>query len=308
MVEFFLKMGYYKKAEFTSERRSLRMDELLKNLVAQLPESPTALNAAALKKIHRLIPVPTDYRIIWADISSFGGYPAGVVITDRALVTKATRNEVKIQKALIKERNKTEGAKQKPPKFIYRIVLWEYFSSDEYDVEKRTDEDGIIHYVLKTGNAEIAEFSSRALYRLLQNYKQAVAEQQEAIEATFSAINSVNTEGVMFNAAYGADQTKTGHGIYAEEAGAMLDILSGERSTVVGRDNAKNGPDKIVDASPIQCKYYKTAYSSVNACFKKNPDTGNKCFRYYDLSGDVMKVEVPSDQYSQAIEYMKTRI
>lgn len=68
--------------------------------------------------------------------------------------------------------------------------------------------------------------------------------------------------------AYGADQTKTGHGIYAEEAGMILDRLAGEQATVVGRDNAKNGPDKIVDAAPIQCKYCKTAYSSVNSCFK----------------------------------------
>lgn len=112
----------------------------------------------------------------------------------------------------------------------------------------------------------------------------------------------------MFNAAYGADQTKTGHGIYAEEAGAILDKLAGEQSTVVGRDNAKNGPDKIVDSSPIQCKYCKQAYNSVDACFKKNPQTGTKSFRYYDLNGNAMKVEVPADQYAQAIEYMKTRI
>lgn len=39
-----------------------------------------------------------------------------------------------------------------------------------------------------------------------------------------------------------------------------------------------------------------------------NPQTGTKSFRYYDLSGNAMKVEVPADQYSQAIEYMKTRI
>lgn len=284
------------------------MDELLKNLISQLSESPTVLSEATTRKIHRLIPVPTDYKIIWADISSFGGYPAGVVITDRALVTKATRNEDKAQKAQIKEKNKTDGKKQKPPKFIYRIVLWEYFSPDEYEVEKREDENGIFRYILKTGTTVIAEFSSKALFKLLQNYKRAVANQQEAVEATFSAINSVNAEGVMFNAAYGADQSKSGHGIYAEEAGVILDVLSGEQSTVVGRDNAKNGPDKIVNSAPIQCKYYKTAYSSVSACFKKNPDTGVKEFRYFDLSGEAMGIEVPADQYSQAIEYMKTRI
>ena len=148
---------------------------------------------------------------------------------------------------------------------------------------------------------------------MLIKYKNLVIEQRELAEATvenstFSAINSVNIEGAMFNAAYGADQTKTGHGIYAEEAGTILDRPAGEQSTVVGRDNAKNGPDKIVNASPIQCKYCKTAYATVNSCFKSDSVTGAKTFRYYDLAGNAMKIEVPADQYSQAIEYMKTRI
>lgn len=60
------------------------MDEILRELIATLPKSPTALDKSTVEKIHRYIPVPTDYKILWADIGSFGGYPAGVVITDRA--------------------------------------------------------------------------------------------------------------------------------------------------------------------------------------------------------------------------------
>lgn len=63
-----------------------------------------------------------------------------------------------------------------------------------------------------------------------------------------------------------------------------------------------------MDSAPIQCKYCKQAYNSVDACFKKNSQTGTKSFRYYDLNGYAMKVEVPADQYTQAIEYMKIRI
>ncbi len=33
-----------------------------------------------------------------------------------------------------------------------------------------------------------------------------------------------------------------------------------------------------------------------------------KEFRYYDLNGNAMKVEVPADQYVQAVEYMKAKI
>lgn len=286
------------------------MDEILRELIATLPKSPTALDKTTVEKIHRYIPVPTDYKILWADIGSFGGYPAGVVITDRAIVVKASREEAKNNKAQIKEENKKKKAKEKvkAPKTIYQIIPWEYYSPEDYDVVALSDDKGNVHYVLKAGKTELAQFSSKGLYSMLTAYKKKAVEAREAAEATFSAINTVNVEGVMFNAAYGADQTKTGHGIYAEEAGAILDKLAGEQSTVVGRDNAKNGPDKIVDSSPIQCKYCKQAYNSVDACFKKNPQTGTKSFRYYDLNGNAMKVEVPADQYAQAIEYMKTRI
>ena len=286
------------------------MDEILRELIAALPKSPTALDKSTVEKIHRYIPVPTDYKILWADIGSFGGYPAGVVITDRAIVVKASREEAKNNKAQIKEENKKKKAKEKvkAPKTIYQIIPWEYYSPEDYDVVALSDDKGNVHYVLKAGKTELAQFSSKGLYSMLTAYKKKAVEARETAEATFSAINTVNVEGVMFNAAYGADQTKTGHGIYAEEAGAILDKLAGEQSTVVGRDNAKNGPDKIVDSSPIQCKYCKQAYHSVDACFKKNPQTGTKSFRYYDLNGNAMKVEVPADQYAQAIEYMKTRI
>lgn len=286
------------------------MDDVLKSLISTLPKSPTALDKSTVEKIHRYIPVPTDYKLLWADIGGFGGYPSGVVITDRAIIVKASREEAKNNKLQIKEENKKKKAKEKlkTPKTIYHIIPWEYYFPEDYDVVALKNDKGYTHYVLKAGKTELAQFSSKGLYSMLMAYKKKAFEAREAAEATFSAINTINVEGVMFNAAYGADQTKTGHGIYAEEAGAILDKLAGEHSTVVGRDNAKNGPDKIVDASPIQCKYCKQAYTSVDACFKKNPLTGTKSFRYYDLNGNAMKVEVPADQYAQAIEYMKTRI
>lgn len=112
------------------------MDEILEKLISQLPASPTELDEANVKKIHKYIPVPTDYKIIWADISSFGGYPAGIVITDRGLVVKATRAEVKHYNKLVKDQNKASNTmeKPKPIKIIYQIIPWEYYSPDEYEL------------------------------------------------------------------------------------------------------------------------------------------------------------------------------
>lgn len=285
------------------------MNEILRELISTLPKSPTPLDKSTIDKIHRYIPVPTDYKIIWADIGGFGGYPAGVVITDRAIIVKASREEARNNKSQIKQENKKKPSKEriKAPKTIYQIILWEYYSPEDYDVIALKDDKGHIRYVLKAGTAELAQFSNKGLYSMLTVYKKK-AIKARAAEATFSAIDTINVESVMFNAAYGAAQTKAGHGIYAEEAGAILDKLAGEQSTVVGRDNAKNGPDKIVDSSPIQCKYYQQASKSVSACFKRDAQTGMMSFKYKDLNGNPMKVEVPADQYSQAIECMKTRI
>lgn len=290
-------------------------DHDLERLISQLPASPTVLNKSNTRKMHKCIPVPTDHQIRWADVSSFGGYPAGIVITDQALIVKATRAEVKHNNEMEKEQRKQRGQKGKgnTQKVVFQIIPWEIYSPDDYEVIAFDAGKGKTRYKLKTGETELAQFESGALFQMFREHKKMAAEQREFSEAiiensTFSAINSINVKGVMFNATYGAGQTKYGHGIYAEEAGAILDRLSGEKSTVVGRDNAKNGPDKIVNASPVQCKYYKTARATVNACFKMDPATGVRTFRYYDLSGNAMKIEVPSDQYPQAVEYMKTKI
>ena len=67
------------------------MDKILEQLISSLPNSPTTLSKSNIQKIHSYLPVPSDYKIIWADISSFGGYPCGLIITDKALITKASK-------------------------------------------------------------------------------------------------------------------------------------------------------------------------------------------------------------------------
>ena len=290
------------------------MDTVFDSLIRGLPKPDIVLNDKTKKKIHRLIPVPNDFEILWADILSYGGYPSGIVITKQALIIKATKDDVKKKNKQIKKANKglKKADRNNLLRVIYQIIPWEYYSPEEYKFTVAKDNNGKRKYIISSKKEELIEFSSSSLYNFLISFNTVILEEQKKAEeimenSTFSSVNSINAEGTMFNATYGADQTKTGHGIYAEEAGAILDIFSGEKSTVVGRDNAKNGPDKIVNSVPIQCKYCKTAYSSVNSCFKKNIH-GVKTFRYLDLNNNPMKIEVPSDQYMQAIDYMKKRI
>ncbi|WP_414610267.1 hypothetical protein [Stenotrophomonas geniculata] len=91
--------------------------------------------------------------------------------------------------------------------------------------------------------------------------------------------------------------TKGGTGFAAEEANAFADILAGRKVEQVGADNSLNGPDRIVDGVRIQTKYFATARETVGSAF------GADGYRY-----DGQLLEVPSDQYEDAIELMRKRI
>ncbi len=85
------------------------MNEIVENLLKTISASPTELTDKNCRKIHSYIPVPNDFEILWADITSFAGYPAGVVITDKGIVFKASR-------AALKENRSKENKREKEMK------------------------------------------------------------------------------------------------------------------------------------------------------------------------------------------------
>lgn len=100
-----------------------------------------------------------------------------------------------------------------------------------------------------------------------------------------------------------------GWGFAAEEANNLIDNLKGKKSVVVGYDNATNGPDRLIrnkdkSITLIQDKYYKSAKESVNAAF----DEKTSMYRYKNSDGSPMKLEVPADQYEQAVKIMEEKI
>ena len=91
--------------------------------------------------------------------------------------------------------------------------------------------------------------------------------------------------------------SKQGHGFAAEDANTMWDRWHGKSVNKVGLDNSLNGADRISDGVKIQTKYCADAGKSVGAAFE------NGTYRY-----GGMKIEVPSDQYEEAIRIMRGRI
>lgn len=99
-----------------------------------------------------------------------------------------------------------------------------------------------------------------------------------------------------------------GWGFAAERGNNLIDRFKGLDASVVGDDNAANGPDrKIINRDGsitwIQDKYYSSASASVNAAFDESGQ-----YRYFDGNGKPMQLEVPSDQYDDAVKAMRSKI
>lgn len=286
------------------------MDAMIRDAIRKLPASPTALSEKNVKKVRKKISVPNDFTILWASIERFGTDPKGVVITEEALIVKGGIEDCRQKR---EEEGKKGRLKREKPIAPYYIIPWELYTPDLIKFDKADSEKDAKDCVFVSSGEVVAHFDVPELYEAFKGIELAedalrAAADSLVEQSSFGAFGTYGVEPVMFNAAYGADQTKTGHGIYAEEGGALLDRINGERSTVVGRDNAKNGPDKIVNAKPVQCKYYSDASHSISACFETNPSTGAREFRYLDLNGKPMKIEVPFDQYADALKSMERHI
>lgn len=96
-----------------------------------------------------------------------------------------------------------------------------------------------------------------------------------------------------------------GHGYAAEQVNDGIDTIFGRDARILGNDNAKNGADRMVDGQFIQTKYCQDARTSVNAGFENG---GQGSYRYLDKNGNPMQLEVPSDQYDEAVRCMEQKI
>ncbi|WP_108671382.1 hypothetical protein [Peribacillus acanthi] len=92
-----------------------------------------------------------------------------------------------------------------------------------------------------------------------------------------------------------------GHGIAAERANHIIDQALFKDASILGDDNVKDGADRIVNGDYIQTKYCSTGGKCISECFEKGK------FRY-TLDGKPMQIEVPKDQYDQALQSMRDRI
>ena len=107
--------------------------------------------------------------------------------------------------------------------------------------------------------------------------------------------DGVYADATMFRA-------RQGHGFAAERANHVTDVISGKTAKLVGGNNVKDGPDRIVNGEVIQTKYHQSGARCVANCFDKGR------YRYINSDGTPMPIEVPRDQYDTALRAMERRI
>lgn len=148
------------------------MNKYLSNLIADLPESSLELNESNIKRIQDRFPVPREYRIRWVDIIALNGHPAGMVLTDQALIVKATKQEVKELNDQISIINKDVENKDKIAKYNYRylIIPWELYDPEVFSVESLQDKGNTSCYQFLINGEEFAQFENLSLFNLITSY------------------------------------------------------------------------------------------------------------------------------------------
>ena len=124
-------------------------------------------------------------------------------------------------------------------------------------------------------------------------------------EGTKTGRDAAIATGVAASAEHCADNAilhaHRGHGLAAEKANHLADVLSGKRPRRVGGNNRLDGPDRIVNGLAIQTRYCQTGKKCIASCFR------NGRFRYMGGNGPML-IEVPSDKYAAAVQAMESRI
>lgn len=273
-----------------------------------LGDSPLPLTEDLAVKAKKAFPLPKEQTVIWAD-AEFDLRPSGIVATDKGIFVKTDAKVVSFGK---KPKQDSDGAVEakEANRSALSYFMWEYFEPSWFTSDDRDENVALAvspecshHFIAVCREME----STQKALQVRHTEKLIESLEGDAADIKASAISAADVvigEEAVFPEQKSLMNNPAGHGEMAEEAITKLDKLHGLDAKVVGRDNAKDGADRIVDGVLVQTKYYKSARGSLEACF--DPNTG--LYRYMSESGEPMQLEVPKDQYEKVLELFKWKI
>lgn len=283
------------KAEYAPKvQEALRAIEgsRAQELLGSFQESPLPLTEANAAKVKSAFPIPREQTVVWAD-AEFDLRPSGIAMTEKGVYIKADADAFAVP-----------GKEKRQSRLFY--FEWAYFEPGPFA------SDGESNLALTVDEVCRSQFVSRCqALRSLEDDRAAgidselaAADDTAVKTAAVAAAATINSNGEIFVEQRAAVNNPAGHGELAEEANSIIDRLQGHQAEILGRDNAKNGPDRSVDGVLIQTKYYKTARGSLEACF----DPSSHQYRYLAKDGTPMQLEVPKDQYQQVLRGFEKKI
>lgn len=288
------------------------------DFVVALGESPVKLTDFRMKQIKEIFPVPREQSILWAD-AEFDLRPSGIVATDHGVFIRTnvglmdgklgiSNAEIDTMTAEEQEAYKQHQAQFHGGKPVLLYYNWDDFNAAWFVSESEMENKALL-------------VEPQCTQRFVDVCRTISANQAAAMvtETVADGVESFDAKPVVTGVAAGAAvessqiavfaehkaaiNTPAGHGEMAEEAITLLDKFRGLDARVIGRDNAKDGADRIIGDIFIQTKYYKTARGSLEACFR--PESGE--YRYMH-DGQPMQLEVPKDQYQKVLEGFRKKI
>lgn len=295
------------RADAYDEAIKLLRSSEAETVIRALGSSPVELSPSKLSQIHSCFPIPREQFVFWAD-AEFDLRPSGIVVTSSGVFIKTNvgvfESSFKTGKRKVSD-SKTEKNTSVSNLFFYNWCDFDpsWFMSDSPEentallVEPQCSQRFIS--VCRSMSKEISERD-----RTTPELEPDIPSEEMVKPALISAATVESAQSAVFVEQKAAINTPAGHGEMAEEAINMLDRLHGLDAKVVGRNNAKDGADRMIGNDIfIQTKYYNSARGSLEACF--NPETGN--YRYMH-EGKPMQLEVPKDQYQRVLEGFKQKI
>lgn len=269
----------------------------VRDFINDLGDSPSELFCKSVKSLRQSFPIPVEQTIIWAYTLKETNRVGGIVVTDKGVFVKTIVNVFE-EKTLKKENRKVSEL------FYYP---WITFNPNDFLP------GGTLNAIFSLNNKDLNNFFNAC--KTYQDYKNVAiakasnyyAHAEEVIGGDSVSISGSLLKGnLKFTRDNGfGNNPQAGFGLFAEQANNMADLAHFKNAKVVGGDNAKNGPDRLVNGVRIQTKYYNTGRRSVGATFD-NKGTGN--YRYYNPDGTPMKLEVPKGQYDSAVKTFRNKI
>lgn len=99
-------------------------------------------------------------------------------------------------------------------------------------------------------------------------------------------------------------KVEIGHDDMAKILNNYADLNAGKNARIVEDDRLKGGADRLINGVEVQSKYYNTPKNSLDAYFYNEDRQGNHVM-YLDRDGKPMCLEVPKDQYNNAVELIR---